>query len=111
MQQTDIRRGIYINPETALVLRVDQPEDLQRRQGHWELLSENPDLGLLACRDMAFEKGYTDDKKAVDWHRMHEEEAEPAEDLEVLEEINKAQAKAEAEAQAEKERLSTPMVT
>jgi hypothetical protein len=106
MQQTNPEPGVYIDAESHKILRVAEGNELEGREGHWEKLTEDPNMGLLGARQAAVEKGYVDDDKEVDWYRYEEGTME---DLETLEELNKAQAKADAEAEAERERTSTPI--
>ncbi|HEX5939887.1 MAG TPA: hypothetical protein VFZ12_05970 [Dehalococcoidia bacterium] len=106
MQQTNMEPGVYIDAQSNKILRVAEGNETEGREGHWERLTEDPNMGLLGAREAAVEKGYVDDGKEVDWYRYEEGEME---DLETLEELNKAQAKADAEAEAERERTSQPM--
>ena len=106
MQQTDTEAGVYIDAETNKLLRVAEGNEMEGRPGHWEQLTDDPNMGLLGCREAAVQKGYVDDGKEVDWYRYEENEMP---DLETLEALNKAQAKADAEAAAERERTTTPL--
>ncbi|HET9199648.1 MAG TPA: hypothetical protein VFO84_01550 [Dehalococcoidia bacterium] len=106
MQQTSAKPGVYIDAETYKILRVAEGDELEGREGQWELLTDDPNMGLLGCRQAAVDKGYVDNEKEVDWYRYEEGEME---DLETIEELNKAKAKADAEAEAERERTTTPL--
>lgn len=104
MQQTSVEPGLYIDRETCKILRVAEGNELEGREGNWEYLAEDPNMGLLGAREAAVTKGFTEDDKTVDWYRYEEVEMP---DLEVLEDMNKAQAKADAAAEAEANRTRT----
>ncbi|MEX2236051.1 MAG: hypothetical protein WEB00_00755 [Dehalococcoidia bacterium] len=107
MQSTTTRPGVYIDRETCRLIRVAEGNELEGREGNWEFLHEDPNMGLLGSREVAVEKGFATDDKAIDWYRFEEDAIEQVD--EVLEDMNKQQAKAEAAAEAEHERNSTPM--
>jgi hypothetical protein len=106
MQQTETRPGVYIDRDSCKILRVAEGNELDGREGNWEVLTDDPDTGLLAARETAIARGYTQTPTDVDWYRFEEATADEH-DIEVIEEANKEAAKAEAKAQAEFERDHT----
>lgn len=107
MQQTTLEPGVYIDRATCRILRVADGNEAEGRDGNWELLVNDPDMGLLGAREAAVSKGFTDDGTTIDWYRFEENEIV---DMDVMDDLNKAKAKADATAEAEDNRTGTLLV-